>query len=66
MLEAYQSVDQSKNGVVLILVPLQFIHGIMYQSIPSLTIPPPGNFFDGRIPHPPRKKRVQNPDPPGL
>ena len=40
---------------------------VMYQSIPSLTIPPPwakplGNFFDGRIPHP-RAKRVQNPHP---
>ena len=32
----------------------------MYQSIPSLTIPP-GNFFDGRIPHPLGKKGVQNP-----
>ena len=28
VLEANQSVDQSKNGAVLILVPLQFIHGI--------------------------------------
>ena len=34
----------------------------MYQSIPSLTIPP-GNFFDGRIPHPRPKKGVQNPHP---
>ena len=34
----------------------------MYQSIPSLTIPP-GKFFDGRIPHPPGKKGVQNPHP---
>ena len=36
---------------------------IMYQSIPSLTIPPPGNFFDRRIPHPSGKKVVQNPHP---
>ena len=46
------------------------INSFMYESIPSLTIPsrakPPGNFLDGRIPHPPGKKRVQNPDPPGL
>ena len=35
---------------------------VMYQSIPSLTIPP-GNFFDGRIPHSPGKKRVENPHP---
>ena len=33
----------------------------MYQSIPSLTIPP-GNFFDGRIPHPLGKKS-SNPHP---
>ena len=36
---------------------------LMYQSIPGLTIPP-GNFFDGQIPHlPGQKKRVQNPHP---
>ena len=35
---------------------------LMYQSIPSLTIPL-GNFFDGRILHPLGKKKVQNPDP---
>ena len=35
---------------------------VMYQSIPSLTIPF-GNFFDGRIPHPPGKQGVQNPHP---
>ena len=29
---------------------------VMYQSIPSLTISPPGNFFIGRIPHPRAKK----------
>ena len=34
---------------------------IMYQSNPSLTIPPPpgkppGNLFDERIPHPPGKE----------
>ena len=34
----------------------------MYQSIPSLTIPP-GNFFDGRIPHPPGKKEFKTPTP---
>ena len=39
-----------------------FVHDqrIMYQSIPSLTIPP-GNFFDGRIPHPPDKKEFKTP-----
>ena len=40
---------------------------LMYQSNPSLTIPPwakpPGNSFDGRIPNPPGKKKAQNPDP---
>ena len=40
---------------------------IMYQSIPSLTIPPwakpQGNFFDGRIPHPPGKKEFKTPTP---
>ena len=35
---------------------------LMYQSIPRLTIPP-GNFFDGRIPQPPGRERVQNPHP---
>ena len=35
---------------------------VMYQSIPSLTIPP-GNFFDGRIPHPPAKKELKTPTP---
>ena len=43
------------------------LFGVMYQSIPSLTIPPRakprGNFFDGRISHPPGKKGVQNPHP---
>ena len=36
----------------------------MYQSIPSLIIPPGktlGQFFDGRIPHPLGEKKVQNP-----
>ena len=37
---------------------------LMYQSIPSLTIPPPpGNFSDELIPHPPGKNGVQNPHP---
>ena len=30
-----------------------------FQAWPS----PSGNFFDGQIPHPPGKKRVQNPTP---
>ena len=34
----------------------------MYQSIPSLTIPP-GNFFAGRIPHTPGKKEFKTPTP---
>ena len=37
----------------------------MYQSIPSLTIPPPGktpgNFFDGRIPNPRAKEEFKTP-----
>ena len=37
----------------------------MYQSIPSLTIPP-GNVFDERIPHPSGKKEVKTPTFPGL
>ena len=43
-----------------------FCGDLMFQSIPSLTIPipppraKPGQFFDGQIPHP-RAKRVQNP-----
>ena len=45
------------------------LNPIMYQSIPSLTIPsqakPSGNFFDERIPQPPGQKGVQNPHPPG-
>ena len=43
--------------------PSQSNSSIMYQSIPSLTIPPPGNFFDGRIPHSLGKRKVQNPYP---
>ena len=35
---------------------------VMYQSIPSLTIPP-GNFFDGRIPHPSGKREFKTPTP---
>ena len=35
----------------------------MYQSIQSLTIPP-GQFFDGRIPHPLAKEEFKNPNPP--
>ena len=31
----------------------------MYQSILSLI---PGEFFKGRIPHPPGQKKVRNPD----
>ena len=41
----------------------------MYQSVPRLTIPPgnpPGQFFDRRIPYPSGKKKVQNPDSPGI
>ena len=37
----------------------------MYQSIPSLTIPlgkTPGQFFDGRIPHP-QQKEFKTPSP---
>ena len=40
---------------------------LMYQSIPSLTIPrpkPQGNFFDGRIPSLPRQKESSKPRPP--
>ena len=39
---------------------------LMYQSIPSLTIPPgkpPGKFLKGQNSHPPGTKKVQNPDP---
>ena len=48
---------------------------VMYQSIPSLTIPlriaqggwsglkPPGKFLKGRVPHPLSTKKVRNPDP---
>ena len=36
----------------------------MYQSIPSLTIPP-GNFLKGRIPHPQSARKVRNPRYPG-
>ena len=39
-------------------------YGLMYQSIPRLTIPP-SNFFDGRIPHPLAKKEFK-PHPQGL
>ena len=42
-----------------------FCDDLMYQSVPSLTIPPgqnPGNFFDGQIPHP-WAKRDPNPHP---
>ena len=35
---------------------------IIYQSIPNLNTPQ-AIFFDGRIPHPWGKKRVQNPHP---
>ena len=41
---------------------------LMYQSIPSLTIPPgqpSGKFLKGRIPHPPGTGKAQNPDPRG-
>ena len=47
-------------------------HTVMYQSIPSLTIPPPHpgkdpeNFWKGQIPHPPHPpgtKKVRNPHP---
>ena len=38
---------------------------LMYQSIPSLTIPPPAILFMGEFPTP-RQKRVQNPHLPGL
>ena len=41
---------------------LVWLFHIMYQSIPSLTIPP-GNFFDGRIPHPLGKKEFKTPSP---
>ena len=40
----------------------QQYYALMYQSIPSLTISP-GNFFDGRIPHPPSKKEFKTPNP---
>ena len=39
---------------------------LMYQSIPSMTIPPgkpPGNFLKGRISHPRTQKKMRNPDP---
>ena len=35
---------------------------IMYQSIPSLTIPP-GNFLKGRIPHPQAQRKCETPTP---
>ena len=35
----------------------------MHQSIPSLTIDPPGTFLKGRISHPSGIKKVRNPDP---
>ena len=48
------------------LISLSQFSTFMHQSIPSLTIPPPpGNFFDGRIPHP-RAKRSSKLPPPGL
>ena len=35
----------------------------MYQSIPRLTIPSPGNIFDGRIPYSPGKRKFKTPTP---
>ena len=34
----------------------------MYQSVPSLTIPP-GNFLEERIPHPQAQRKCENPTP---
>ena len=39
---------------------------LMYQSIPSMTIPPgkpPGNFLKGRISHPRTQKKCETPTP---
>ena len=59
-------VSQSSHNLDLIwnLNPLELNNSeLMYQSIPSLTIPL-GNFFDGRISHPLGKKSSK-PPPPG-
>ena len=53
------------SGIKLRLImssDIMVMFSIMYQSIPSLTIPPPpGNFFDDRIPHRPGKKEFKTP-----
>ena len=49
---------------VVVIITVNTASAIMYQSIPSLAIPP-GQFFDGRIPHL-RAKKSSKPPTPGL
>ena len=58
--------DLMKQSIVMNLFTdqISYLSELMYQSIPSLTIPP-GNFFDGRIPHPRAYKNELKPHPQG-